>query len=93
MVRNKKAQLICPVKIPSGKKKRKKKELLSQYTSLFVFFFFRRETAVLKASSLKVSQGKKKEIENWKSSERLKFIMGKIIKTENYFHERFQPMG
>lgn len=88
--------MICPVKIPSGKKKRKKKGLLSQYIFLFFyifFLFFRRKTAVLKASSLKVSQEKEKEIEDWKSSESLKFITRKIIKMENHFHERFQPVG
>lgn len=49
------------------------------------------KTAVLKASDLKVAQ--EKEIEDWKSSERLKFITAKIIKIENYFQERFQPVG
>lgn len=48
---------------------------------------------MLNASSLKVSQEKQKEIEDWKSSESLKFITRKIIKMENHFHERFQPVG
>lgn len=48
---------------------------------------------MLKASYLKVSQEKEKEIEDWKSRERLKFIMGNTIKMENYFHKRFHTVG